>query len=202
MKDYQTESQRAFDRQAPVYDTSGYSRHAQALYPVVLAQLAQVPHRSVLDLGCGTGALLAAILGRWPETDCTGLDLSEGMLGEARRKLGSRARLVQGEAATLPFADGSFEVVVCTDSFHHYPQPERVLEEVRRVLRPGGVFLLADTTAPAPVRGVLNCLLPWGHSGDVRLYGPKEVSALLGRFFQGAECRRRNAVSFLAWGIR
>lgn len=203
MTDYRAASQRSFDRQADSYDTGSYSHHARELYPVMLAQAAGIPHKSVLDLGCGTGELLSQVLGRWPETACAGLDLSERMLEVARRKLKGRAELVQGDAAALPFGDGRFDLVLCTDSFHHYPQPERVVEEVFRVLQPGGVFLLADTTAPAGLRGLTNLLLPYGSGGDVRLYGPGEMRALLeGGGLHGVECRKRDATSLLAWGIK
>lgn len=203
MTDYRALSQQAFDRQADSYDTAGYSHHAKELYPVVLSQLAQIPHQSVLDVGCGTGELLAAVLGRWPKTVCAGLDLSQRMLEKAREKLGARAELAQGDAAELPFGEGRFDAVVCTDSFHHYPEPERVLAEVRRVLQPGGVFLLADCTAPVGLRGLINLLFPYGNGGDVRLYGSGEICGLLeGAGLSGVECRRAGATSFLAWGVK
>lgn len=202
MTDYRAKSRAAFDRQAATYDKAHYSQHAKKLYPFLLAQLGQVPHGAVLDLGCGTGELLSAAVGRWPEGDWAGLDLSENMLCAARTKLGDRVELVRGDAAELPFADGRFQAVVCSDSFHHYPEPDRVLEEVRRVLQPGGVFLLGDTTAPAALRGVTNLLLPLGDSGDVRIYGTGEIRALLEKRFHGVECRKVDATSFLAWGIK
>ena len=83
MTDYKLASRRNFDRQAAQYDTASFGRHARALYPVLLAQLAQIPHRSVLDVGCGTGALLRQIKDRWPESQCAGVDLSPGMVESA-----------------------------------------------------------------------------------------------------------------------
>lgn len=140
MTDYKLASRRNFDRQAAQYDTASFGRHARALYPVLLAQLAQIPHRSVLDVGC--------------------------------------------------------------DSFHHYPDPRAALAEIRRVLQPGGVLLLGDTTAPAGLLRAINLLLPLSRGGDVRLYGPSELTALLEEFFHGAVCRRIHSTSLLAWGIK
>lgn len=144
MNDCKTRSGRAFDRQAWTYDTARFGSHARGLYPVLLEQLVQIPHGSVLDVGCGTGELLREVGLRFPETARTGLDLSANMLAVAREKLGGAVELVQGDAERLPFADGRFEVLLCNDSFHHYPNPGAAAAEFARVLQPGGVLLLGD----------------------------------------------------------
>jgi SAM-dependent methyltransferase len=56
--------------------------------------------------------------------------------------------LTQADVTYLPFSPASFDVVACRYSAHHYAQPQQVLREVARVLRPGGRFILADTVAP------------------------------------------------------
>ena len=178
MNDCKTRSGRAFDRQAWTYDTARFGSHARGLYPVLLEQLVQIPHGSVLDVGCGTGELLREVGLRFPETARTGLDLSANMLAVAREKLGGAVELVQGDAERLPFADGRFEVLLCNDSFHHYPNPGAAAAEFARVLQPGGVLLLGDCTAPAGLRGVANLFLPLSGEGDVRLYSGAELAAL------------------------
>ncbi len=202
MRDYKQLSQESFDRQAPTYDTASYGAHARTLYPILLSQIGQIPHDSLLDVGCGTGALLWEILRRWPDTRCAGVDLSGEMTARARQRLESQAEILQGDAERLPFPSGHFSVAVCSDSFHHYPAPALALREIHRVLRPGGVFLLGDTTAPIPLRQLMNLLLPFGHGGDVRLYSPKELTALLSEVFHGVECRKISATSLLAWGLK
>lgn len=96
----------------------------------------------VLDLGCGPGdgARLIASLGGVP----VGLDYSEGMVRKARGEPQLVGRLLRGDAGHLPFADASFDTVVCTNSFHHYPRHVAALREMRRVLKPGGVLGLVD----------------------------------------------------------
>ena len=187
MNDCKTRSGRAFDRQAWTYDTARFGSHARGLYPVLLEQLVQIPHGSVLDVGCGTGELLREVGLRFPETARTGLDLSANMQGDAER---------------LPFADGRFEVLLCNDSFHHYPNPGAAAAEFARVLQPGGVLLLGDCTAPAGLRGVANLFLPLSGEGDVRLYSGAELAALLEPHFHGVEFRRVGRSSLLVWGIR
>ena len=202
MNDCKTRSGRAFDRQAWTYDTARFGSHARGLYPVLLEQLVQIPHGSVLDVGCGTGELLREVGLRFPETARTGLDLSANMLAVAREKLGGAVELVQGDAERLPFADGRFEVLLCNDSFHHYPNPGAAAAEFARVLQPGGVLLLGDCTAPAGLRGVANLFLPLSGEGDVRLYSGAELAALLEPRFHGVEFRRVGRSSRLVWGVR
>ncbi|MGV3623929.1 MAG: class I SAM-dependent methyltransferase [Archangium sp.] len=96
----------------------------------------------VLDLGCGPGdgSDIIASLGGVP----VGLDYSEGMVAKARGTSSLRGRLLRGDAGQLPFASASFDAVVCTNSFHHYPRHVAALGEMRRVLKPGGVLGLVD----------------------------------------------------------
>lgn len=195
-------SQKNFDRQANCYDSSNLSLHARRLYPIFISQLCQIPHTNILDVGCGTGALMELMLDRLPGSSCTGLDLSPNMIQTAQKKLSGRANVLLGDAQALPFGSSCFDVVVCNDSFHHYPSPGAVLEEIHRVLRPGGVLLLGEPTAPAPLRLLVNLLLPFSREGDVHLYAPAELTALLGRIFHGAECKNVGSTALFAWGIR
>jgi SAM-dependent methyltransferase len=93
----------------------------------------------VLDLGCGTGALLPLLAaeGRF----AVGLDRSPSMLAGAREGRGPQTALIRGDALDLPFADRSFGSVVVT-----FPAPYildgRALDEVARIIRPGGAFVV------------------------------------------------------------
>ena len=206
MDDRKQKSRIAFDAQAPTYDSAAQGAHARGLYPHVLAALARIPRGGeLLDVGCGTGALARLVLKQDPTCRVTGLDLAPNMVAQARANLegfADRVRLVEGDSDRLPFREESFDAAWCNDSFHHYPRPQAALREIYRVLEPGGVLLLADTTAPAGVRWALNLLLPLSRSGDVRLYSPKELTGLFSPMFHGAECRRVNTTSLLGWGIK
>jgi ubiquinone/menaquinone biosynthesis C-methylase UbiE len=84
-----------------------------------------------------------------PGLEVTGVDLSEEMLVQAEKhtqKLGldNRVRYRQGDAAEIPFPDASCDLAVSTLSLHHWSDPIAVLDEVARVLRPGGAFLIFD----------------------------------------------------------
>lgn len=110
----------------------------------------------VLEVAVGTGLNLA----HYPaEVTVTGLDLSEQMLGLARSRaaeLGREVTLRQGTAHALPFADSSFDTVVCTLGLCAIPDHETAVDEMIRVLRPGGRLILLDHVASSSrlARGV------------------------------------------------
>lgn len=100
----------------------------------------------VLEVGPGFGAT-TRVLARRPGT-LTALELEARYCRRLRRELGDSANVVEGDATELPFADGSFSGAVCFTMLHHVPSPElqdRLLAEVARVLRPGGVFAGTDS---------------------------------------------------------
>ncbi|MFC7381827.1 class I SAM-dependent methyltransferase [Sphaerisporangium rhizosphaerae] len=108
----------------------------------------------VLEVAVGTGLNL----GHYPrDVRLTGVEWSEEMLAEARRRaksLGVPVDLRQADAQALPFPDARFDTVVCTFSLCAIPDESRALAEMHRVLRPGGLLLLADHVASSswPVR--------------------------------------------------
>jgi len=103
----------------------------------------------VLEVAIGTGLNLP----HYPESvELTGLEFSPAMLERARRRaagLGRPIELHEGDAQALPFADRSFDTVVCTFSLCSIPDDRQALAEMARVLRPGGLLLLADHVAAA-----------------------------------------------------
>ena len=100
------------------------------------------------------------------------------MVEQARRKLPAQVTVLAGDGERLPFPDGSFDLMTCCDSFHHYPDPRRAAEEFCRVLRPGGQVILCEYWQPGPVRWLMNALLPYSSEGDVRIYSRRELAAL------------------------
>ncbi len=112
------------------------------------AQRGPRPYR-MLDVGCGTGRLIMT-LARDPLAErLVGLDYSPGMVRNVAAKIdeagaGERLHAVCADSERLPFADASFDVVTCCNSFHHYPHQAAVVRGFRRVLRPGGMLVLID----------------------------------------------------------
>jgi ubiquinone/menaquinone biosynthesis C-methylase UbiE len=89
----------------------------------------------MLDAGCGTGLNLQAL-----PAGSTGLDLNPRNLALVRQRLPHQTA-VEGDLEAMPFADGSFSTVICTEVLEHVPYPGLALREIRRVLKPGGVLI-------------------------------------------------------------
>ena len=97
--------------------------------------MAARPEDRILEVGCGGGHVLRL----FPESDLTGVDVSGEMLDKARVNLtGYRARLLKGELAELGLPDASFDKIVCTEVLEHTVDPEAILAEIARLVKPGG----------------------------------------------------------------
>lgn len=131
----------------PIYDTVHRMAGVAALHRELVDRAELGAGQRVLDVGCGTGNLLVAVRAKYPDVDAVGIDPDERALARARRKLGAGSvRLDRGYAGELPYAEGTFQRVLSTLMFHHLDAAEKdgMLSEVRRVLAPGGLLLLAD----------------------------------------------------------
>lgn len=104
-----------------------------------------------LDLSCGPGAFVRALAAAAPGALVVGLDISRAMLDVAAQRTSgySNAVLVRADAHALPFVDGAFGGVNNAGALHAYDDPELVFREIRRVLRPGGIYV-GSTFAEAP----------------------------------------------------
>ncbi len=133
---------RFFDVWANWYRLTPFGLELRRIQRLALERLRAVPGQRVLDLGCGPGDGAAWLRRRG--VDAIGLDYSQGMIDKARREALLSGKLTRGDAGRLPFKDGAFDKLVCTNSFHHYPDHTSALAEMRRVLKPGGLMLLVD----------------------------------------------------------
>jgi ubiquinone/menaquinone biosynthesis C-methylase UbiE len=134
---------RGWDRLAPGYDSKVTTLERRFLEPS-RPWLCQQATGVTLEVAIGTGMNLP----HYPDhVALSAIEWSEPMLAQARARaaaLGLQADLRLGDARSLPWPDGHFDTVVATFSLCSIPQPDVALEEMRRVLRPGGLLLLID----------------------------------------------------------
>jgi ubiquinone/menaquinone biosynthesis C-methylase UbiE len=146
-----------------------YDEHARRFMGVIYRRLAEhinqldLKARRVLDIGTGTGLVALVIARDHPEWQVTGIDISEDMLEiarstAARNDLSTSTVFQQAAAETLPFPDGSFELVVSNASLHLWKDPVKAMEEIARVTTPGGYCLIWDNLRFSLSRPVLGLL--------------------------------------------
>ena len=109
-------------------------------------------HGNVLDVACGTGDMVVELCKKG--CTVTGVDLSEEMLDIAKRKTASATFLLApctfhlGNAEALPFADGEFDAVTCAFGVRNFVHLEKGLNEMLRVLKPGGMMVILELATP------------------------------------------------------
>ena len=145
MADHADVVKREFGRQAPDFAGPATSSTTVAS-PTGSATTCRSPEQTVLDVCGGAGHLSRRLAGR--ARQFVVLDLTREMLDTGRRAPSARASrnvlFVEGDAAAMPFVDGSFDVAVSRFAFHHLPDAEPVAREMARVVRPGGCVAVID----------------------------------------------------------
>jgi ubiquinone/menaquinone biosynthesis C-methylase UbiE len=106
-------------------------------------------HGEAVDLGCGAGQLVMEMARKAPALQMTGIDLSEKMLADARQSiqrvgLEDQVDFRLGNVEEIPFPDQSLDLVISTASLHHWTDPVKVLNEIDRILKPGGAYYVFD----------------------------------------------------------
>ena len=154
-----------------------------------------------MDVGCGSGAVTAMVMYgelSFLGVEVIGMDCSEGMLGEARRRTPGAARFEAGNAAAMKYANETFDVVTTVYTLRNFPDLRDALSEMLRVTKPGGRVMILDAFPPSGALGFLlkwwlNVMLPllgWLMTGDAKPYKylansiqstatPREVKAML-----------------------
>ncbi len=132
-----------YSKLAPHYDRR-WSFYIEATIRETLSRLELQPGERLLDVGCGTGVLLATLSAAVPDAKLSGVDPSREMLEVARGRLGEAVLLTQSHAESLPFSDRAFDVVVSTNAFHYFRNPLGALEGMARVLGPNGRLVITD----------------------------------------------------------
>ncbi|MFV8226822.1 bifunctional demethylmenaquinone methyltransferase/2-methoxy-6-polyprenyl-1,4-benzoquinol methylase UbiE [Christiangramia aquimixticola] len=118
----------------------------------VVAAVAATNPESILDIATGTGDL-AIQMANTGAKRIVGLDLSEGMLKVGRKKIAEKdleveIEMIQGDSEDLPFEENSFDAITVAFGVRNFENLEKGLEEIFRVLKPGGIFVVLETSVP------------------------------------------------------
>ncbi|MFH2102369.1 MAG: class I SAM-dependent methyltransferase [Chloroflexota bacterium] len=176
-----------------VYNAVSATGIFQRNYELVARDIAAVcPEGRLLDIGTGPGWLLLKIHQTAPRLAITGVDISPAMVAKARENmsaagLGPVIQVQDGSADRLPFADAAFDIVVSTGSIHHWKDPVTGINEIHRVLVPGGRALLYDIVSDTPAEvmragrrhfGRFQMLMLWLHAFSEPFYSQENFASL------------------------
>lgn len=136
-EEYKALSVKEFTEAAKVYDSghSGIYEMCKDDYPYLLEELEKEPFDSVLDCGCGTGSVIELLHEKYPDKHYTGLDLTPEMIRVAQAKNLSNTNFVVGDCENIPFPEDTFDAIISSNSFHHYPNPQDFFNNAYRVLK-------------------------------------------------------------------
>jgi ubiquinone/menaquinone biosynthesis C-methylase UbiE len=153
-------------------------RYSTQLYLRVAGAI-NLRDKDVLEVGCGRGGGASFIARYLGPASMTGVDISERAVRFCRRRHpGDRLKFERGEAERLPFASSSFDAVVNVESSHCYPSFSGFVDEVARVLRPTGAFLIADLRPREEIASMRSGLAKRFTIIDEELITPNVVRAL------------------------
>lgn len=180
-KEYKDLTIKEFTKAADIYESgdAGIYEICKEDYPYIASELEKEEYEDLLDCGCGTGPMISLLYEKDSSKKYTGLDITPRMIEVAKNKKLEGVNWVVGDCENLPFEENSFDAIICSNSFHHYPNPEKFFESAKRVLRPGGRLILQDYTAPKFILWIMNHTeMPlanlMGH-GDVGAYSLDQV---------------------------
>ncbi len=117
------------------YSNRLYQRHLTVFMDCLYQMVLQTEPRTVLDAGCGEGFVIDHFSKKNPSFQLTGVDLSEEAVAYATEHFGDAARFRKGSVYKLPFSDNSFDTVLCSEVLEHLEDPERAINELKRVAR-------------------------------------------------------------------
>lgn len=182
-QEYKELSIKEFTEAAAEYESNhaGIYEICKDDYPDILEELEKEPWTNLLDAGCGPGPMITLLAQKYPDRHYMGLDLTPKMIETAQKKAIPNAEFLVGDCENLPFAENTFDAIICANSFHHYPNPQAFFNSVYKVLKPNGRLILRDYTSNAFVLWLCNHIeMPLAHicgHGDVAIRSEAEIRA-------------------------
>lgn len=181
MRDHKKLSQRAYNVKANKYDKTFDGKFTASFKKLLIEKMEIQKNDKVLDVGCGTGILLNQLLKLY-DFEAYGIDISENMIKVAKFKY-PNIKFQVCDSESIQFPNDFFNIITVCASFHHYPNPQKFINEVVRLLSKDGRIYIAEVYLPPLIRQAFNVFLPLSNSGDVKVYSPNEIL----KMFQNAK---------------
>ena len=175
-----------FDRWAQNYDDGRIAPWFRYTQRLAMSMMEIKPDSKVLDVGCGTGFAVVQLAMMLPEGKACGIDISAKMIAIAEanvpKELETNVEFRQASSSGIPYEEGEFDYIMCTNSFHHYPEPLEALNEMRRVLKPGGQLVILDNAVDRSLyTWAWDRVLRIVEKGHVRYYSSQELGGMITR---------------------
>ncbi len=171
-----------WDRWAGNFDRKSWRRDfLRNAQTTVISLLDVKPGINFLDVGCGTGWAVGEVAQRAQGKGVFyGVDLSPKMIEKAKENFSGRQNIhfLQADVESIPLDSESFDIIICTNSFHHYPRPDRAVAEMWRLLKRGGKLFILDPTADGWIRKVWDKIARRIEREHVKMYSTKEFQQM------------------------
>ncbi len=171
-----------WDRWAKTFDDRGWKKEYLRKAQRSLVSVMNIKENMrFLDVGCGTGRALGYIAGQLKgKGSFYGADLSSKMIDKAKDNFKDceNFHFVRANAESIPLDDDFFDVIICTNSFHHYFNPVNALREMRRLLKPGGKLFILDPTADTRLIRLFSKFAKAIEPDHVKLYSTSEFQGM------------------------
>jgi ubiquinone/menaquinone biosynthesis C-methylase UbiE len=129
-----------------------------------------------------------------------GIDRVPAMLDAAKENIGQAATLLEGEAENLPFDDAGFDLITSTNALHYFPDAIAALQEMRRVISPGGNLVITDWCRDYFWMKLLDRILPWTQHAHVHTYSTTELEQKLSENGFKVVSKTRKKIDWF-WGL-
>jgi ubiquinone/menaquinone biosynthesis C-methylase UbiE len=171
-----------WDKWAESSDGGGWvHRYLRDAQSKVIALLGVKEDMRFLDVGCGTGWAVGEVAKSVNNKGLFyGVDLSAKMIEKAKENFSGRENLhfIKANAESIPLDDGFFDIIICTNSFHHYLHPDRAVSEFYRLLKKGGKVYVMDATTDVWYAKIVDWIFRLFEAEHVKHHNTREYQQL------------------------
>jgi len=172
-----------WDRWSKIADGKGaVFNHLRKVQGQLISMVGIRENISFLDIGCGTGwAVGEAARAAGNSGVFYGVDMSQGMVDKATDnfKQHDNFHFIRSNAESIPLENEMFDLIICTNSFHHYLHPDRVMQEICRLLGKGGKVYILDPAADSFIFKIIDKIIRFFEPQHVKIYSSEEYKILM-----------------------